>query len=464
MTNFPGSNGTVSNGTSKPSLHAHPIDVLGFLIGRRQSIQRLIYGQGNLWFAACLVATAALAREYDAVSLLHQPYDLLGPFAASLILATGLYLCLCVCLSLSNIKQRAWHRHYRALLCGYWMTAPLAWLYAIPVEAFASEITALRFNLTALSLVSLWRVALYSRVVAVHFRIPFWAALPWVTLPCMAVAFLGLLQSVMSLVPMMGGIRLTQTQQILVDFQSVVLGGIFYSAVPVLILGIVSMVICSQRGKRELPCRRLPRLHRQCWWIPACTLVAAFAGLFTFQPALHRAARVDRHLLAGEFEPAFRLMETNGEAAFPKQWDPVPTFPTSQESKPRIYQMIRSLAEQNPPGWIHNRLLVQAEDLLFRQAGWYQGTRRLRADLNGIIDLDLDSLISLRESMALLETVVSDPKRRDACRELLMILDRSIKWETSQQESANDSNDFASEQEDEADQEPKTTQIGEGTD
>lgn len=464
MTKSPDSNGTVSNGTAKSSLHARPIDVLGFLIGRRQSIQSLIYGQGNLWFAASLVATAAFAREYDAVSLLHQPYDLLGPFAASFLLATGLYLCLCVCLSLSGIRQRNWPRHYRVLLCGYWMTAPLAWLYAIPVEAFASETNALRFNLSALSIVSLWRVALYSRVVALHFRIPVWAALPWVALPCMLLAFIGMFQSMMSLVPMMGGIRLTQTQQILVDFQSVVLGGIFYSAVPVLILGIVSTIICSRRGKRELRCRSFSNVHRQCWWVPTLAMVAACAGMFMFQPALHRAARVDRLLLASEFEPAFRLMETNGAAAFPKQWDPVPTFPTNHESKPRMDHLLRSLAEQNPPAWVQNRLLIQAEDLLFRQAGWYQGTRRLRADLNGIVYLEAASLKPLRASMVLLQEIVVSAEHREACSELIEVLDRSIEWNTSQQDSTNDSKDLNASPEDEADQEPKTTQIGEGTD
>lgn len=133
---------------------AHPVDVLGFVLGRRQSIQRLIYGEGNLWYAAGLVATAALAREYDAVSLFHRPYDLLGPFAASFILASALFLWLCLCLSFSGMRLRDWPRHYRALLCGYWMTAPLAWLYAFPIESFVSETAALRFNLGALSVVS----------------------------------------------------------------------------------------------------------------------------------------------------------------------------------------------------------------------------------------------------------------------------------------------------------------------
>ncbi|MEM9365586.1 MAG: hypothetical protein AAGD07_06280 [Planctomycetota bacterium] len=148
----------------------------------------------------------------------------------------------------------------------------------------------------------------------------------------MGLAFVGLLQSMMALVPMMGGIRLTQTQELLLDFQSAVVGRIFYAALPVLVLGILSLVICSRTGKRDLRCRRFASMRHRSWWIPAMAVVVAIVGLFLFQPALYRAEQVDRLLVAEEFEAAFSLLEKKGMSAFPKQWDPVPSFPSEKDS------------------------------------------------------------------------------------------------------------------------------------
>ena len=47
------------------------------------------------------------------------------------------------------------------------MTAPLAWLYAIPYERFLSPVGATRANLWTLGLVAAWRVLLIIRVLVV---------------------------------------------------------------------------------------------------------------------------------------------------------------------------------------------------------------------------------------------------------------------------------------------------------
>ena len=49
----------------------------------------------------------------------------------------------------------------------FWMTAPIAWLYAIPVERFFGSYSAAVANITLLGVVSLWRVLLMSRVIQV---------------------------------------------------------------------------------------------------------------------------------------------------------------------------------------------------------------------------------------------------------------------------------------------------------
>lgn len=50
---------------------------------------------------------------------------------------------------MSRIEVEDPREAYRKFLAGYWFTAPLAWIYAIPVEAMVDEISALRFCFTA---------------------------------------------------------------------------------------------------------------------------------------------------------------------------------------------------------------------------------------------------------------------------------------------------------------------------
>ena len=49
------------------------------------------------------------------------------------------------------------------------MTAPLAWIYAIPVERFLGAYEATQANLWMLGIVSVWRIVLMIRVVSVLF-------------------------------------------------------------------------------------------------------------------------------------------------------------------------------------------------------------------------------------------------------------------------------------------------------
>ena len=62
----------------------------------------------------------------------------------------------------------------------FWMTAPVAWLYALPVERFCDAMTAAKVNLILLAVVSLWRVLLIARVVQCLTGARYFAVLLWV--------------------------------------------------------------------------------------------------------------------------------------------------------------------------------------------------------------------------------------------------------------------------------------------
>jgi hypothetical protein len=380
-------------------------DPLLFLLGVRSSIERVLRCPQSFWLALALVGTAAMAREYDAVSWLHQPRDLLAPFAASLAFGSIIYLFVIGGVTAVGRKTPSAWRDYRLFMTGYWMTAPLAWLYAIPIETMTDEITAVKFNLSLLSIVSIWRVLLFSRVVAIQFAVPFLAILSWVLIPCMMIAFVALFAANLSMVSIMGGLRLTQAQQILVDYQGVVLGGCFYGVIPMIVVGLsaIGMVRGKHRVEDEPGSCDLP-IRRSVWLIPVIAIVVLGGGAMAFQPRLHRATEIDVLLHRDEIIAAIEQMQKHGEAAFPIVWDPPPKFPERDNHTPLITSILTAIEQTKCEPWIAERLLVQADEIVLRQVGWYQGTDRLEYLEKNLAHYDLDKV---NEALAAIQKLQS---------------------------------------------------------
>src|SRR5688500_10981748 len=154
-----------------------PLTILKYLLGSRDAIERIAACRQAPWLGFLLVFSAALAREYDGQDLLHEPWPLLLPLAASLGTSFVLYVLLRV---VGWVRSAGWNPFwsgYWSSLGLYWMTAPLAWLYAIPVERFLDAGDATRANLCLLGIVSLWRVLVITRVASVLWSVAFGAAL-----------------------------------------------------------------------------------------------------------------------------------------------------------------------------------------------------------------------------------------------------------------------------------------------
>ncbi len=351
-------------------------DPVLFLFGVEGSIRRVQRCPTAIWLGMALVAAAAIAREYDAVSWVHNPGDLLGPFGASLLLCTILFVCVMSCLGLIGRKNESIWRDYRVFLTGYWMTAPLAWLYAVPIETMADELSALRFNLTLLSIVSIWRVLLFARVVAIQFGLPMLGVLPWVLTPCMVIAFIALLSATLSMVSIMGGIRLTQTQEVLVQFQSNVAGGCFYGIIPALVLSIVSIIAMRAKKLGEIELGSLDgAMLRSVWGLPIAATLVLLGGAIMFQPRLYRSTNIDRLLEEDRIVEGIQKMQQYGRDAFPIVWDPPPKYPDLESKTPSIVDLIKAIEQTDCEDWISQRLLVQADEIAMRQVGWYQGTQ-----------------------------------------------------------------------------------------
>ena len=99
---------------------------------------------------------------------------------------------------------------YLTFLGLYWMTAPLAWLYGIPYERFLNEVNAAQANVWTLELVSVWRVLLISRVVAVLTPSSIFSAFTKVAVPALAIVFVAISYARMPLIDFMGGYAFRQ--------------------------------------------------------------------------------------------------------------------------------------------------------------------------------------------------------------------------------------------------------------
>ncbi|MFT4514645.1 MAG: hypothetical protein ACI89X_004326 [Planctomycetota bacterium] len=144
------------------------LDCLLVLIGNRGAIQRIATCRSAVWVGLLFVFVAAFAREYDQEYLVARPLFLLIPAGASLVVATAVFVALAMVgrFSLSELVRRG---HYRQFVALFWMTAPLAWWYAMPYERYFDERDAVIANMLTLGVVSVWRVVLIIRITSVLF-------------------------------------------------------------------------------------------------------------------------------------------------------------------------------------------------------------------------------------------------------------------------------------------------------
>lgn len=192
-----------------------PATVVGFLVGLENAINSLLHSRSTVWIGLLFVISAGFAREYDGESLLHEPWHLLIPWGASLVSSLVLFSLLAATCRLGRSFTGSFWTGYRHFLGLYWMTAPLAWLYAIPIERVFSPARAVQFNLILLAIVSLWRVLLMTRVVSVVFKCHIVNALVLVMLFADAVALSIIYLTPTPIFSMMGGIRLTESEQVI---------------------------------------------------------------------------------------------------------------------------------------------------------------------------------------------------------------------------------------------------------
>jgi hypothetical protein len=346
-------------------------DILAFQFGRADAIRTVASSSSAIWTGIVLVMLTAFARNYDQTYIPEKPFLwFFGPLLFSLVSGTWLYM-VCYLMSARRLMNRdelnpssdsAW----RGFMGTFWMTAPIAWLYAIPVERFFDSLTAAKANIALLAIVSLWRVLLMARVFQVICQVPYALALLWV----LAAAFVEVLAVTFfggafgkSLMASMGGMRNSPEENVLLNalgFASIVSFWGF-------IIAFVALLIWRWRGTaREWPA--LARSHMPIWFLAPAAAAWMLVALLP-QRELQNNHAIDQFIAAGQFREAIDFMNRHSAADFsPSKELPVKLY--EFETVEQVFALAAVLRKEDA-GWVRQSVHTALQTAIGHLARWW---------------------------------------------------------------------------------------------
>jgi hypothetical protein len=272
------------------------------------------------------------------------------PLGASLGTSFALYFLLRIVELINGNDVEQFFSGYWSFLGLYWMTAPLAWLYAIPVEHFLSEADATRANLWLLGIVSLWRVLLITRAASVLWNVWYMAAFFPVMLFANCVLLLVVWMMPKPVVEFMGGIRLSEADQVVFAVTFIVQTlGLF--AWPVWLIG-TGIAACVGRRSWHLSAKGSSQTVSLGAWA-----AALFPFLVLLPPTIISQSsqwlrhKVESDLRTGRYESALRRMSAHERSDFPPVWNPPPRIGYG-ENVPPLLAVIEQLTKTETKPWV----------------------------------------------------------------------------------------------------------------
>ncbi len=364
-----------------------------YLLGKGAAIRELAENRATIWVGIILVLLTSIARNYDQTLILEKPFFwLFGALLFSLVSGTWLYLVVytdfirSAAADADDVKPEFWGR-WRTFMGLFWMTAPVAWLYAIPVERCFDSLTAAKANLLLLGIVSLWRVLLMTRVVQFLTRARFIAVLLWVlfaaAVEILVVFFFGgaFAQAIMR---GMGGMRNSPEEALVLS----ALGSVFSVAVwgsPVLL--ITAFFVGRLQTAEDLPAPVRSSFNAR-WLIVFAVIWIGLAVLPQIE--LSRNVKVERLMAAGEYRAALNYMSARERKDFSPARVLVPNayeYPIFEEL-PACFAVVQA----NDAPWVQAHLLQRLDQMLTHSAPWRRKTSLEQYPVDEQIDDVADGL------------------------------------------------------------------------
>lgn len=368
-----------------PRSGMRPSDLVLYLFGDRRAIERVAATRHAWLIGALLVLTAGIARNYDHLDLLYQSEWFLGPFAASLVSVGFIFLWISWPLKLHKVGE--YWRQFGTFLVLAWLTAPCAWLYAIPVEAATDIITATKWNIAFLAIVAFWRVAIIVRAVSVLAGVGWLRVLPLVLAPAALEAMLGSFFKGLSLVGIMGGIRLPPHTELLVQAANFTTIVSFWLLIACVIASIFVKGTASQPLYRTVTAASKSLIPAS-----ALTLLAWAVLAIVLRPQVANRYHLQGLIQEENFEGAITFASGKTREDFPRHHylppEPSPWFPMS---------LLEQLPPSAPP-WLREEWIQTAIESSkmrnFSQRDDWKRITRLYPEISEAIALHAEELRS----------------------------------------------------------------------
>ncbi len=322
--------------------------LIRFLLFDRDAIVTVAKHPRSLVLGLIFVVSAGFAREYDGEYLLMEPWHLLIPIVASLIGCT----CLVVLLKLLSAR-REFSVSFKEFLAVYWMTAPLAWVYAFPFERLLDPYGATQANLWMLFVVALWRVALTIRCVQVLTGMSTrFSAVP-VLLFSTALALLGLWLVPGPIFMIMGGVRLTDSENLVLGIRLIV--GLVCGGTILIWLGAFVVLTTIEKTISEWPLPTIhPKVSKGLWNLALTSILIWFAFLPWTQAEQANRFQAEKLIRNQQFEKVAELSRDKPLYQFPPHWDPPPRVGYG-DYLPSAIHIAGELTEHEAADWLKER-------------------------------------------------------------------------------------------------------------
>jgi hypothetical protein len=358
--------------------------ILKFLFGERQSIYAVASNRWSLLVGFLFVIIAGIAREYDGEYLVAEPWHLILPLSASLIGCSFLVLLLIVLSRARKVRDVSIVETFLCFLSVYWMTAPLALVYGIPFERFLSPDTATKANLWLLAIVAAWRVLLTIRCVMVIYGCSFGGATTPVMLFSVILAMLGLALVPGPIFMMMGGVRLTESESLILETRAMIF--LFcYGTVLFWVIGYIMLLYRKtpwsyyrSRLKFESEMRPVYSVSRNVWAFACLAVLPWLCYLPITQSEQFLRWKSEQLIEQEDYESLSKLTIENPQSNFPPHWDPPPRL-SYGDTEPKAYQVINGLLDHQAADWMTD---IFSKKLQHESESWWMGFRELEDPSN----------------------------------------------------------------------------------
>lgn len=365
-------------------------DCLMYLAGSRRGIMAIARSRAALAVGALLVFTGSIARNYDAKDLIAEWGSLLHGIVVSTLNALALYTLVYGVAAAKRMKCPKYLDGFLSFLGLFWMTAPMAWLYAVPYEQFQSPVDAVYSNAWTLAFVSVWRVLLITRALQVIWNAQYWAVLCIVLLFSDVVVFMGTRLAPVPMVDLMGGLQhapeeaALSSMNFLVTYLSVVSFPVWFIAVLAALAKLKGKWSVEAPGEQASP---------SVWALPLMALAALAPAVWIMQPQQRARHEVEEVMRSGRVEEGMTEMTRLGRGSFPPVWDPPPRLAYGEEA-PSMNEVRSALTKGGQAEWVRAIYLAKSwRDLIMEvYMEGHPGPVELAADLQSGRKLDDEEL------------------------------------------------------------------------